>query len=274
MNSTVFNKNKNYLLSNNQLIGFMIDIGSKFVDLLVEAFKDKKMNKHNLIINNGKITKKNSPINEIINILHSYNIKLKKNYELYKEKNIENSKFLKEYKYLKLYNSNFTKLNNDNPEKILEDIIELYKEKKNYSFSKMFLSKNIFNESPLLILGNEKISRFFQKDLIINNLQSISSTKTILFLKRVLEDVVDLYKTFSSLIPKTLMKKNENILRFNHIKKQKEELMLKINERKKNIFQINQSKKDIDTLLNLINIQDEKQKKKKNEFNNSVKFKL
>jgi hypothetical protein len=66
------------------------------------------------------------------------------------------------------------------------------------------------------------------------------------------------------------MKKNENILRFNHIKKQKEELMLKINERKKNIFQINQSKKDIDTLLNLINIQDEKQKKKKNEFNNSV----
>ena len=78
MNSTVFNKNKNYLLSNNQLIGFMIDIGSKFVDLLVEAFKDKKMNKHNLIINNGKITKKNSPINEIINILHSYNIKLKK----------------------------------------------------------------------------------------------------------------------------------------------------------------------------------------------------
>ena len=204
MNSTVFNKNKNYLLSNNQLIGFMIDIGSKFVDLLVEAFKDKKMNKHNLIINNGKITKKNSPINEIINILHSYNIKLKKNYELYKEKNIENSKFLKEYKYLKLYNSNFTKLNNDNPEKILEDIIELYKEKKNYSFSKMFLSKNIFNESPLLILGNEKISRFFQKDLIINNLQSISSTKTILFLKRVLEDVVDLYKTFSSLIPKTL----------------------------------------------------------------------
>ena len=139
MNSTVFNKNKNYLLSNNQLIGFMIDIGSKFVDLLVEAFKDKKMNKHNLIINNGKITKKNSPINEIINILHSYNIKLKKNYELYKEKNIENSKFLKEYKYLKLYNSNFTKLNNDNPEKILEDIIELYKEKKNYSFSKMFL---------------------------------------------------------------------------------------------------------------------------------------
>ena len=270
MNSTVFNKNKNYLLSNNQLIGFMIDIGSKFVDLLVEAFKDKKMNKHNLIINNGKITKKNSPINEIINILHSYNIKLKKNYELYKEKNIENSKFLKEYKYLKLYNSNFTKLNNDNPEKILEDIIELYKEKKNYSFSKMFLSKNIFNESPLLILGNEKISRFFQKDLIINNLQSISSTKTILFLKRVLEDVVDLYKTFSSLIPKTLMKKNENILRFNHIKKQKEELMLKINERKKNIFQINQSKKDIDTLLNLINIQDEKQKKKKNEFNNSV----
>ena len=60
MNSTVFNKNKNYLLSNNQLIGFMIDIGSKFVDLLVEAFKDKKMNKNNLIINNGKI-----------NILHS-----------------------------------------------------------------------------------------------------------------------------------------------------------------------------------------------------------
>ena len=66
------------------------------------------------------------------------------------------------------------------------------------------------------------------------------------------------------------MKKNENSLRFNHIKKQKEELMLKINERKKNIFQINQSKKDIDILLNLINIQEEKQKKKKNKYNNSV----
>ena len=45
MNPNTYIKDKNYYLSNHKLIGYMVDIGSKFIDLLQKAFKDKKIYK-------------------------------------------------------------------------------------------------------------------------------------------------------------------------------------------------------------------------------------
>ena len=275
MNPNTYIKDKNYYLSNHKLIGYMVDIGSKFIDLLQKAFKDKNIYKKFKISKKGRFVQnlKSNQFGEILSMLNIYNTKLKKNLEQFKEKNLENKEFFKSYNTLKFKNFNYIK-NDKEPDTFLNDILFLYREKKNYSFSQKFLSKNIFKQSPLLILGNDDLIHFFQNDFILKGLDSINSAKTISFLKRVLDDAIDLYKTSISIIPKSINKKieendNNNILKFNYIKKNKEEILFKKKQYKKNILDISQTKKDIDLLLNLIDIYNEKNKSK-NELSHSV----
>ena len=280
MNSARYVKNKNYHLSNDKLIGYMVDIGSKFIDLLVNAFKDKNIKQKFRISKKGRIAEnlKSNPCEEILSMLNIYNAKLKKNLEQFEEKFLENKEFSKFYSCLKFNNSNNNIKYDKEKKKFLQDILFLYKEKKNYSFSSQYLSKNIFKQSPLLILGNDNLFHYFQNDFILNGFNSLNSKKIIWFLKRVLDDAIDLYKTSVSITPTKLNKtiedngdNNNNILKFNLIKKDKEEIFFKKKQYKKHILDVSQTKKDIDVLLNLIDACNEKNKRKSNSmiFNNN-----
>ena len=277
MKSNIYLKDKKSHLSNHKLIGYMVDIGSRFIDLLIKAFKNKNIHQKFRISKNGRIVDnlKSNQYGELLSMLNIYNAKLKRNLEKFKEKNIENQEFTKLYNIIKINSTNNKVKCGKESENFLQDILFLYQEKKNYSFSSKYLSKNIFKESPLLILGNDNLYHYFQKDFIINGFNSINSAKTICFLKRVLEDAIDLYKTSSSILPNKMNKANEendnnnNILKFNFFKKNKEEILFKKKQYKKMILNINQTKKEIDVLLNLIDVCNEKDKSK-NECNKSV----
>ncbi len=108
MNSARYVKNKNYHLSNDKLIGYMVDIGSKFIDLLVNALKDKNIKQKFRISKKGRIAEnlKSNPCEEILSMLNIYNAKLKKNLEQFEEKFLENKEFSKFYSCLKFNNSN------------------------------------------------------------------------------------------------------------------------------------------------------------------------
>jgi hypothetical protein len=55
MKSNIYLKDKKSHLSNHKLIGYMVDIGSRFIDLLIKAFKNKNIHQKFRISKNGRI---------------------------------------------------------------------------------------------------------------------------------------------------------------------------------------------------------------------------
>ena len=108
MKSNIYLKDKKSHLSNHKLIGYMVDIGSKFIDLLIKAFKNKNIHQKFRISKKGRIVDnlKSNQCGELLSMLNIYNAKLKRNLEKFEEKNIENQEFTKLYNFIKINNTN------------------------------------------------------------------------------------------------------------------------------------------------------------------------
>ena len=133
----------------------LLEKGTKFVDLLINAISQKKYNRYHYIYKSQSINYNNikninnnnenfNIPNDIIFILSKYNKLLQKNIETYKIKKFENDFFKKGYQNYKKVNKELFYNINIDPESLFYDLVFQYKNKRNLSITNEFLNKNTF----------------------------------------------------------------------------------------------------------------------------------
>ena len=171
-------KSKIGTVSNKKLFAFMMEIGSKFVDLIINALTHPKAERYKFFHSRHNDTSNEEENNAtyIVDILNKYNKQLKKNLNEYKEKSSENNLFSTSYKTFKIVTNKVFDDNTKNPQELFRDLISKYREK-NYILSPKFVAKNLFKDSPLLMLSQVDLIRFFTVDNVLNGLNSLGQKK-------------------------------------------------------------------------------------------------
>ena len=178
------------------LLIFLSKIGTEFIDTLITSIKPIKKHEIYKIYSKGNYKKiykeKNnnkSLVNELIEIIYLSNLKIKKNIKDFKLRIKENDDFEKTYKKFKQFNPKLFGSEYDNPEILFQDLIRKYQENKDYKFSQEFLKKNIFNESPLLILSLKNLVYHFSIEGLKKGFNSLSEDNSILFLTKIKDEL-------------------------------------------------------------------------------------
>ena len=259
----------------------LLEKGTKFVDLLINAISQKKYNRYHYIYKSQSINYNNikninnnnenfNIPNDIIFILSKYNKLLQKNIETYKIKKFENDFFKKGYQNYKKVNKELFYNINIDPESLFYDLVFQYKNKRNLSITNEFLNKNTFQSCPLLLISQNDLINYFTLETIENGINSLGQFKTIWFLNRIINDLNYLIKKSSLLgIPK---KKSLSLINRNqkYMRARREKAFKDLSKFQKKIFDIEQSKKDISNLNKLITLEENKQKEKDKTFYNNI----
>lgn len=238
-------KSKIKLFKKSKLLAFVIENASKFVDLVIGALNNPKGERYRFyhVVKENEIGE-GGPNNAeyVVDILNKYNQKLKVNVDLYKERRNENNNFTSSYKTFKFLTKSVFGDHIDNPFQLLKELLLMYSSK-NYSLSPKVLTSNLFNNSPLLIMSQNDLFRYFTIDMILNGFESLGKTKTIFFLKKLQEDLNEIVEKSNK---KKIRRSQSTIIKLSNKKKRDTELILQ--------------KKEITKLEELLK-QEEKQKK-------------
>ena len=263
---------KNNKIDDEVRFTLLLEKGSKFIQIIINAISQKRHKPYDFFVenDNNEDSKNNINIpNEIIEILRKYYKTLQKNIEKYKERKLQNNLFKKGYSYYKQFNKRIFSSDYEEPHILFRDLFIQYKNKKHLSFSNEFLKKNIFKSSPLLLISQYDLIQYFSVDKIQKNFNYLGQKKSIWFLKRIIDDLQNLieksrcieyhdFKSFS-----VIYNKNKNL-------KSKEAESYKLLKKIKNKNDIENSKKEISCLNNLIKIEENNQKEKDKKYYNNI----
>ena len=228
-----------------KLLAFVIENASKFVDLIIGALNNPKGERYRFYhVVKGSEIGEEGPNNAeyVVDILNKYNQKLKVNVDLYKTKRNENNNFTNSYKTFKLLTKSVFGTHIDNPFQLFKELLLMYSSK-NYPLSPNILTRNLFNNSPLLIMSQNDLFRYFTIDMILNGFESLGRTKTIFFLKKLQEDL-------NEIVEKSNKKKH----------KRSQSTIIKLSNKRKEITELMLQKKEITKIEELLK-QEEKQYK-------------
>ena len=263
---------KNNKIDDEVRFTLLLEKGSKFIQIIINAISQKRHKPYDFFVenDNNEDSKNNINIpNEIIEILRKYYKTLQKNIEKYKERKLQNNLFKKGYSYYKQFNKRIFSSDYEEPHILFRDLFIQYKNKKHLSFSNEFLKKNIFKSSPLLLISQYDLIQYFSVNKIQKNFNYLGQKKSIWFLKRIIDDLQNLieksrcieyhdFKSFS-----VIYNKNKNL-------KSKEAESYKLLKKIKNKNDIENSKKEISCLNNLIKIEENNQKEKDKKYYNNI----
>ena len=255
-------KNNNDMFTNNKLYEFEIDK------------LQKKINKNKEIFDN--LEKKNFELNESHKILIDNNSKITSNIELSNTKKIKLQSNYNEllcdyngkdaiYNNLLLENRNLS----EEFEKIKNNIIYLCKDEENLEIEKKKLNNLInskifekdnyklrIDEEKLLILESESLLNSKKDEITIINNELNNLLESSDYLK---ETILNFEKDLENIN----LKKNEKINDIHQLKSKNKETIKNINTEKENLLSIEQKKLDeIEDMINITNIVNEKFKKK------------
>ena len=205
-------KFKSKIPNKKELLIFLSKIGTEFIDTLIKSIKPIKKHEIYKIYskknvkqiykekNNDNYDNNNNNIaNDLIEIIYLSNLKIKKNINDFKLRLQENKTFGNNYKKFKQFNPKLFGAEFDNPEILFKDLIRKYQENKDYKFSQEFLKKNIFNESPLLILSLKNLVYHFSIEGLNKGFNSLSEDNSILFLTKLNNELNNLRKNIEKL---------------------------------------------------------------------------
>ena len=252
-------KSKIGTVSNKKLFAFMMEIGSKFVDLIINALTHPKAERYKFFHSrhNDTSNEEENSATYIVDILNKYNKQLKKNLNEYKEKSSENNLFSTSYKTFKIVTNKVFDDNTKNPQELFRDLISKYREK-NYILSPKFVAKNLFKDSPLLMLSQVDLIRFFTVDNVLNGLNSLGQKKSIFFLKRLQEDLNEMVQNSKTgfkdphMMYKSQSCKNINSVAYKQL--QFENNIFALHKFQQEIDEMNRTKREINGIEKLINV--------------------
>ena len=204
-------KFKTKIPNKKELLIFLSKIGTEFIDTLIKSIKPIKKHEIYKIYSKKNVKQiykekniddnnnNNNIANDLIEIIYLSNLKIKKNINDFKLRLKENETFGINYKKFKQFNPKLFGTEFDNPEILFQDLIRKYQENKDYKFSQEFLKKNIFNESPLLILSLKNLVYHFSIEGLKKGFDSLSEDNSILFLTKLNYELNNLRKHIEKL---------------------------------------------------------------------------